>query len=155
MSHRNTVQRLSGCALVLVVGLAACGETSGVAPQVTERAAPPPRVDVQSQKGTFDVRFTLRERTLAVSIGARTPRKIRRELRAQPLALFCGRAEEFGPYGASALARARFPQRKNVLRVQLSSNIAGSAAFCGIEGERTGDISFVGFFGPERSATGS
>lgn len=91
------------------------------------------------------VTFSLSGDRLTVSI-APTARATRERLMARRLRLFCGRPEEFGPFGASARAKGRLSRSSREVTVRLSKDVSKDVGFCGAEG---GSGEAFGFFPSE------
>lgn len=59
------------------------------------------------------------------------------------LNLFCGRPDEFGPFGASARATGRLSASAREITVRLNKDISRNVGFCGVEG---GSAEAFGYF---------
>lgn len=92
------------------------------------------------------VTFRLQGDRLTVSLSPTTPQSTRQELVGKRLRLFCGRPDEYGPFGASARTTGRLAEPSGEVTVRLRRDISGDVGFCGVEG---GSTEAFGFFPSE------
>ena len=134
---------------LLILGLvsASCGGEE--APGEADRATPAPgRSGTKTvQDPARKVSFRLRGRRLTVSVAPASPRATKADLLGRRSDFFCGRADEYGPFGASARARARIPAAAMEATVTLDRDIWPNVGFCGVESDAGAEA--FGFFLPE------
>lgn len=130
--------------LAMLLGVVGCGDPrTGGSPQPKRSGEPSSKLRaVDPETG---IAYLLEGRELTIALTPTTTATAERALRAQRIVLICAPRRQLGPNAPSATATARFPTGARSLTVRLREEPGRPVAFCGIEGSKSGDVSFVFF----------